>query len=66
MRIAEANIKTEHAVKWYQDKVRERLTQHADMEMREGKAVDFSIPKEQCAFEEADPLCKMMGPETEW
>lgn len=53
---------TEHAVKWYQDKVRETLTQHAEMEIREGKAVDFSIPKEQAAFEEADPVCKMMGP----
>ena len=53
-------------MKWYQDKVRETLTQHAETEMREGKAVDYSIPKEQAAFEEADAVCKMMGPEIEW
>jgi hypothetical protein len=62
----EADGKAEHAVKWYQDKVRETLTQHAEMEMREGKAVDYSIPKEQAAFEEAGPVCKIMGPEIEW
>ena len=57
---------TEHAVKWYQNKVRKALTEHADFEMAVGKAVDYSIPKDQAAFEEGDTLCKMMGPEIEW
>jgi len=56
----------EHAVKWYQDKVRTALTQHAEMEIKEGKAVDYSIPKEQGRFDQEDALCKMMGPEIEW
>ena len=46
--------------------MRKTLTEHMEMEMKEGKAVDYSIPKEQGAFEEAEPLCKMMGPEIEW
>ena len=53
-------------MKWYQGKVRETLMEHAKMEKREGKAVDYSVPKDQVAFEEADPLCKLMGPEIEW
>ncbi len=53
-------------MKWYQDKVRETLREHAEMEIREGRAVDFSIPKKQAAFEEADPICKMTGSEIEW
>ena len=56
----------EHAVKWYQDKVRKTLTSHAELEMKEGKAIDYSIPKAQKEFEYADPVCKMMGPEIEW
>jgi len=53
-------------VKWYQDKVRETITEHAEMEIREGKAVDYSIPSEQAEFVEADPVCKIMGPEIGW
>lgn len=56
----------EHAVKWYQDKVRDALLAHKEMEISEGKAVDHSIPKEQGAFDEGDALCRMIGPELEW
>jgi hypothetical protein len=56
----------EYAVKWYQDRVRETLTDHAKIEKKEGKAIDHSVPKDQAAFEEADPLCKMMVPEIAW
>ena len=53
-------------MKWYQDKVRETLTEHAELETKEGRAIDYSIRKEQAAFEAADPLCQMMGPEIQW
>jgi hypothetical protein len=43
-----------------------RVTGHAELEMSEGKAVDYSIPKDQAAFEEADALYKMINPEIEW
>jgi phenylpropionate dioxygenase-like ring-hydroxylating dioxygenase large terminal subunit len=56
----------EHAVKWYQDKVRKTLVEHAEMEQKEGRPVDYSIPAEQRQFEEEDALCKMMGPEVDW
>ena len=59
-------MRIEHAVKWYQDKVRETLTEHAELETKEGRAIDYSIRKEQAAFEAADPLCQMMGPEIQW
>jgi hypothetical protein len=36
------------------------------MEIKEGKAVDYSIPKEQGKFDGEDALCKLMGPEIEW
>ncbi len=48
-------------VKWHQDKVRKTLKEPVEMEMKEGEAFDYSIPKEQAAFEEADSLCNMMG-----
>jgi hypothetical protein len=49
-------------VKWHQDKVRKTLKEPVEMEMKEGGgAFDYSIPKEQAAFEEADSLCNMMG-----
>lgn len=53
-------------MKWYQEKVRESLTGHGKLEMEEGKAIDYSIPSQQKAFEDDDPVCKMMGPEIEW
>jgi len=56
----------EHAVKWYQDKVKQTLEEHAKLEMDSGKAVDYSIPKGQAEFGDADPVCKMIGPEIEW
>jgi hypothetical protein len=56
----------EHAVKWYQEKVRKSLTEHAELEIKEGKAFDYSIPAKQKEFEDGDPVCKMMGPEIEW
>jgi len=34
--------------------------------MSEGKAIDYSIPEKQKAFEDKDPVCMMMGPEIEW
>lgn len=55
----------EHAVKWYQDKVREMLQQHAEMESQEGKNIDYSQPLSQSAIAEDDPLCKLLGPEHE-
>jgi hypothetical protein len=53
-------------VKWYQDKVRKVLVEHAALEAKEGKSIDFSIPKTQSGYEEADELCKMLGSEYEW
>ena len=61
-----ANNIAEHAVKWYQDKVRESLLEHAGLELELGKAVDYSIPAEQAAYDESDPVCKIVGPEIEW
>lgn len=56
----------EHAVKWYQDKVRKALTEHAEMEKELGKAVDYSVPAKQREYDESDPVCKLVGPEIEW
>jgi hypothetical protein len=53
-------------VKWYQNKVRKVLIEHAALEAKEGKNIDFSIPKAQSEYEERDELCKMLGPEYEW
>jgi hypothetical protein len=36
------------------------------MEIEEGKAVDYSIPKGEGKFDQEDALCKMMEPEIEW
>lgn len=55
----------EHAVKWYQDKVREMLHRHAEMEKQTGKNIDYSVPESQRDTEESDPLCKILGPEHE-
>lgn len=53
-------------MKWYQDKVRKVLTEHAALEAKEGKNIDHSIPRAQSEYEEEDELCKMLGPEFEW
>jgi hypothetical protein len=46
--------------------VRSSLTEHLEMEARKGKVIDYSIPEKQKAFEDADSVCKMLGPEIEW
>lgn len=56
----------EHAVLWYSDKVRDILVKHAEMEKREGRNVDYAIPKAQSDAVEADQLCKLVGPEFDW
>ncbi|KAG4439938.1 hypothetical protein IFR05_004564 [Cadophora sp. M221] len=56
----------EHAIKWYQDKVRKTLLEHKEMEIKEGKIINYATPVEQGAFEDGDALCKLMGPEFEW
>jgi len=56
----------EHAIKWYQDKVRKSLEEHAQLEKELKMKVDFSIPQEQAAYEESDPVCKLIGPEVDW
>lgn len=56
----------EHAVKWYQDKVRKTLLEHAEIEQKNGRAVNYSIPEKQREYEEEDALCKIMGPEVGW
>lgn len=57
---------TEHAVKWYQDKVRKTWLEHKEMEIKEGKIINYATLVEQAAFEDGDALCKLMGPEFEW
>lgn len=57
---------TEHAVKWYLDKVRDILVQHAEREKAGGKNIDYAIPKAQADAVEQDALCKLVGPEHEW
>ena len=61
-----ADLWVEHAVKWYQDKIRKVLIDHAALETKEGKNIDYSIPEEQSEYQETDDLCKMLGPEFEW
>jgi hypothetical protein len=61
-----ANGLAEHAVKWYQDKVRKSLSEHAELEKKLEKNVDYSIPAQQAEHDESDPICKMMGPEMDW
>lgn len=56
----------EHAVKWYLDKVRNILVKHAGMEKREGRNIDYAIPKAQSDAVEADELCRLVGPEIDW
>jgi len=56
----------EHAVKWYQDKVKEAVVKHAQMEKDEGRDIDYAIPKAQSEYEEGDALCKLVGPEFDW
>ncbi|KKY13642.1 putative iron-sulfur cluster-binding rieske family domain protein [Phaeomoniella chlamydospora] len=56
----------EHAVKWYQDKVRGTLIKHTEMERQEGKIVDYAIPEQQRNADQDDELCRLMGPEFEW
>lgn len=61
-----ADSKTEYAVVWYQDKVRKTLEVHLELEMKEKKMIDYSIPNDQAAFVDEDKICKMMGPKIEW
>jgi hypothetical protein len=56
----------EHAVKWYQDKVRDVLVQYAELEKREGWNADYAIPREQREYEEGDRLCGLLGKEFDW
>lgn len=56
----------EHAVAWYQKKVKDILTRHAEMEAKEGKNIDYSVPEAQSSYEEGDALCRMLGPEYEF
>ncbi|KAH9219250.1 hypothetical protein DL95DRAFT_405170 [Leptodontidium sp. 2 PMI_412] len=46
----------EHAVKWYQDKVRKTWLEHKEMEIKEGKIINYATLVEQAAFEEGDAL----------
>jgi hypothetical protein len=64
--IGDEFLTVEHAVKWYQDKVREVLVKHAELEEREGKNVDFAVPREQRQFVEEDRVCKLLGNEFDW
>jgi hypothetical protein len=61
-----ADERIEHAVIWYQNKVRKTLEEHLELELKEKRVVDYSIPRDQAAFEEEDKICKLMGPEIEW
>lgn len=56
----------EHAITWYLNKVRDILVKHAEMEKREGRNVDYAIPKAQSDAVEADQLCRLVGPEFDW
>ncbi len=57
---------TEHAVKWYQDKVRTLVTDYTKLEAKEDRNIDFSIPQAQSDYNLGDELCKLIGPELEW
>ena len=48
---------------WYQDKVKKTLEEHLELELKEKRAIDYSIRRDQG---EEDKLCKMLGPEIEW
>lgn len=56
----------EHAVKWYQDKVKAAVTGHARLEAEMGEKIDYSIPLAQGQYNADDELCKLIGPELEW
>ncbi|RDW75929.1 hypothetical protein BP5796_06750 [Coleophoma crateriformis] len=56
----------EHAVKWYQDKLRASLVEHKQLENDTGGALDYSLPNAEKEWEDKDPLCKLMGSELEW
>ena len=56
----------EHAVKWYQEKVKKSVTEHARLEAKEGRNIDHSVPQEQGIHDQNDELCKIIGPEYEW
>ena len=58
--------RTEHAVKWYLDKVKDILVGHAESEKAKGRNIDFAIPKVQSDAAEQDELCRLVGPEYEW
>lgn len=53
-------------MKWYQDKLRKSVTDHAELEAKEGRNIDYSIPEAQGSYEGNDKLCKIIGPEYEW
>ena len=42
------------------------LVKHAETEEREGRNMDYAVPKEQSEFEEKDRLCGLMGREFDW
>lgn len=60
------NYCIEHAVKWYQTKVKQIVTDHAKLEAEEGRNIDYSIPQAQSDYGQNDDLCKLIGPEYEW
>lgn len=61
----------EHAIKWYLDKVGDILVEHAELEKKEGRNIDWSVPESQregvlSIDDKGDKLCKLVGPEFEW
>jgi hypothetical protein len=39
---------------------------HAKLEAKEGRNIDYSIPQVQSDYNQGDELCKLIGPELEW
>lgn len=61
----------EHAIKWYLDKIGDVLVEHAELEQKEGRNIDWSVPESQLEggleiCDKGDVLCKLLGPEFEW
>lgn len=53
-------------MKWYQDKIKTSVTDHAKLEAKEGRNIDYSIPQAQGNYDRSDELGKLIGPEYEW
>ena len=53
-------------MKWYQDKVKKAVTEHAQLEAKEGRNIDYALPQAQAKYDQNDELCKIIGPEYEW